>query len=303
MCLAAAPVHVLAGCSARTPGLPPRPRAGRLLRRRRDRPARHRRHLLHRARPGAGRHPLLPVRLRGRRAGRRARALAGDGVQERARRPRPRRRQGGDHRRPGGGQDRGPAAGLRPVPRVARRAATSPPATSAPTWRTWTSSARETRFATGRSAAERRRRRLVGPHRVRRVPGHAGRRRAPLGHADAWPAAPWASRASARSGGTWSTTCSRTAPASWSPTSRRQAVDAVRRQHPGSSVVADTDALVAADLDVYSPCALGRALTDEVVAALPARGRLRRRQQPAGPPGHRGAAGRAGHPLRPGLRA
>ena len=49
--------------------------------------------------------------------------------------------------------------------------------------------ARETRFVTGPLGGARRRRRLVGPHRVRRVPGHAGRRRARLGHADAWPAA------------------------------------------------------------------------------------------------------------------
>ena len=42
------------------------------------------------------------------------------------------------------------------------------------------------------------------------------------------------------------------------------------RTHPSVQVVADTDALVRADLDVYSPCALGHALTDEVVAALSA---------------------------------
>ena len=50
-----------------------------------------------------------------------------------------------------------------------------------------------------------------------------------------------------------------------------EAVDAVVRTHPSVQVVADTDALVRADLDVYSPCALGHALTDEVVAALSAR--------------------------------
>jgi len=38
--------------------------------------------------------------------------------------------------------------------------------------------------------------------------------------------------------------------------------------HPEVRAVADTDALVAAPLDVYSPCALGDALTDEVVATL-----------------------------------
>jgi valine dehydrogenase (NAD+) len=49
---------------------------------------------------------------------------------------------------------------------------------------------------------------------------------------------------------------------------------AVRRvldAHPEVSAVADTAALVAAPLDVYSPCALGDALTDEVVATLQAR--------------------------------
>ena len=46
------------------------------------------------------------------------------------------------------------------------------------------------------------------------------------------------------------------------------AVAAVTAAHPSVQVVADTDALVAADLDVYSPCALGHALTDDVVATL-----------------------------------
>ena len=91
----------------------------------------------------------------------------------------------------------------------------------------------------------RRRRRLVGAHGVRRVPGHAGLRRAPLGLADAGRPHRSASPGSARSAGTWSATCSTTAPPSWSPTSTSEAVDAVRREHPGVEVVADTDALVA----------------------------------------------------------
>ena len=45
----------------------------------------------------------------------------GDGLQERAGRPRPRRRQGRHHRRPGHGQDRGAAARLRPLRAVAGR--------------------------------------------------------------------------------------------------------------------------------------------------------------------------------------
>ena len=48
------------------------------------------------------------------------------------------------------------------------------------------------------------------------------------------------------------------------------AVDAVRAAHPGIEVVADVDTLIRADLDVYAPCALGGALSDEVVAVLTA---------------------------------
>jgi valine dehydrogenase (NAD+) len=50
-----------------------------------------------------------------------------------------------------------------------------------------------------------------------------------------------------------------------------RAVDRVRTAHPGVEVVPDADALVRADLDAYAPCALGGALTDEVVAVLRAR--------------------------------
>lgn len=50
-----------------------------------------------------------------------------------------------------------------------------------------------------------------------------------------------------------------------------QALDAVRGAHPDVRVVGSTAELVAADLDVFSPCALGHALTDDVVAALSAR--------------------------------
>jgi valine dehydrogenase (NAD+) len=50
-----------------------------------------------------------------------------------------------------------------------------------------------------------------------------------------------------------------------------RALTAVQSAYPSVEVVPDTDALVRADLDVYSPCALGHALTDEVVAVLRAR--------------------------------
>ncbi len=45
----------------------------------------------------------------------------------------------------------------------------------------------------------------------------------------------------------------------------------VTETHPQVRTVADTTVLVSAPLDVYAPCALGDALTDEVVAVLSAR--------------------------------
>jgi valine dehydrogenase (NAD+) len=48
------------------------------------------------------------------------------------------------------------------------------------------------------------------------------------------------------------------------------AVDRVRDEHPGVRAVASAEALVAERLDVYAPCALGGALTDEVVGVLSA---------------------------------
>ncbi|MFJ4680727.1 MULTISPECIES: Glu/Leu/Phe/Val dehydrogenase dimerization domain-containing protein [unclassified Kitasatospora] len=50
------------------------------------------------------------------------------------------------------------------------------------------------------------------------------------------------------------------------------AVNRVRATHPEVEVVADTGALLASALDVYAPCALGGALTDDTVAALGAAG-------------------------------
>ncbi len=49
------------------------------------------------------------------------------------------------------------------------------------------------------------------------------------------------------------------------------AVDDIRDEHPQVRVVDSTDALVASELDVYAPCALGGAITDEVVETLTAR--------------------------------
>jgi valine dehydrogenase (NAD+) len=49
-----------------------------------------------------------------------------------------------------------------------------------------------------------------------------------------------------------------------------EAVRRLRLAFPEIEAVRDTDELVRLDLDVYSPCALGHALTDEVVAVLQA---------------------------------
>ena len=48
----------------------------------------------------------------------------------------------------------------------------------------------------------------------------------------------------------------------------QRALDDVRRKSPSVEVVGSTAELVRTDLDVFSPCALGHALTDDVVAAL-----------------------------------
>lgn len=49
------------------------------------------------------------------------------------------------------------------------------------------------------------------------------------------------------------------------------AVELVREEFPAVQVVPSTEALVASPLDVYAPCALGNALTDEVVETLSAK--------------------------------
>ena len=52
----------------------------------------------------------------------------------------------------------------------------------------------------------------------------------------------------------------------WQP-----AIDRVVDEHPQVTVVGSAEELVASDLDVYAPCALGGAITDEVVETLSAR--------------------------------
>ncbi len=49
------------------------------------------------------------------------------------------------------------------------------------------------------------------------------------------------------------------------------ALDRVRQEHPEVRAVASAEQLVAGQLDVYAPCAMGGALTDEVVDVLSAR--------------------------------
>ena len=51
----------------------------------------------------------------------------------------------------------------------------------------------------------------------------------------------------------------------------QRSIDAVLQEFPQVTVVGSTDELVAGDIDVYAPCALGGALTDEVVEVLRAR--------------------------------
>ncbi len=92
-----------------------------------------------------------------------------------------------------------------------------------------------------------------------------------LGRTDTRRAAPSASPGSARSATTSSSTCSRTAPAVV-VTDVVAAGDRARAAaHPEVGAVASAAELVAQPLDVYAPCALGGALTDEVVEVLQAR--------------------------------
>lgn len=49
------------------------------------------------------------------------------------------------------------------------------------------------------------------------------------------------------------------------------ALEQVRAEHPEVRVVSSTDELLAGDLDIYAPCAMGGALTDDVVEVLSAK--------------------------------
>ena len=75
------------------------------------------------------------------------------------------------------------------------------------------------------------------------------------------------------------------------------AVERVVQQY-GATAVADADALVRADIDVYAPCAMGDALTDEVVDVLTAKIVCGAANNQLSHPGHREGAGRPRDPLR-----
>ena len=49
------------------------------------------------------------------------------------------------------------------------------------------------------------------------------------------------------------------------------AIDRVRAEHPDIEVAPSVEALITSDLDVYAPCALGGALSDETVPVLTAK--------------------------------
>ena len=179
---------------------------------------------LHGARPRARRTRFYPYADRGRRARRRARPLPGDGLQERARRPRPRRRQGRDHRRPARDKTeallraygRFVAVPRRPLRhRVRRRHLRRRHGRDRRECRWSSPAARRAHGGAGDSSRA---------HRARRLPGHAGRAPSTCGARRAG-RPPVGIAGVGKVGPTWSSTCSTTARRSWSPTSTPAAVD------------------------------------------------------------------------------
>ena len=177
-------------------------------------------------------------------------------------------------------KSRGAAARLRPVRRRASAAATSPPATSAPTSRTWTSSRESTRFATGRTEAHG----GAGDSSVLTAYGVFQGMRASAEHGGAAPSLrrPDGRGRRRRQGGP---------PAGRAPGRGRRRRRGHRRQRrgrrrrcaraPAGGGGAGRRGADRADLDVYAPCALGGALDDDDRRALQRGDRLRRGQQPA----------------------
>ena len=80
------------------------------------------------------------------------------------------------------------------------------------------------------------------------------------------------------------------------------AVDRVRARHPAVEVAADRDSLLASAIDVFSPCALGGAINDDNLALLNAKIICGGANNQLAHPGHREAARRPRHRLRPRLR-
>ena len=124
--------------------------------------------------------------------------------------------------------------------------------------------ARESALRDRPHAGQRRRRRLLDPHRLRRVPGHARRRRARLRHAHAArPAGRRRGRGQGRPppGGPAS---SRTAPR-WSICDVERAGRRARTAAPPARWRSwpTRRSSPTADIDVYAPCALGGALDDD----------------------------------------
>ena len=181
--------------------------------------------------------------------------------------------------------------------------ATSPPATSARTSPTWTSSpGRPASSPAARRA--RRRRRLVGADRLRRLPGHAGRRGAPagarptlagrrVGVAGVGKVGPHLDRPPGR----------RRRRRSWSPTSRRPRSRRSAATHPEVDVGRGHRRAGRAPTSTSTrPARSAARSTTRPCPVLRAADRLRRREQPARPPRGREAAGRPRHPLRARLR-
>ena len=280
-----------------------RARAGRLLPRPRERAAGHHRDPQHGPRPRARRHPLLPVPDRGRRPRRRPAPLPGHDLQERPRRAGPRRRQGRHHRRPRAGTS--PRRCCAPTAGSSSRSAggTSPPATSAPTWPTWTSST--ARPATSSDAA----RSTAAPATPRCSPPSACSPRMRACAAHVWGSDSLRGRTVGVAGvgkvGHLLVGHLVDAGAHVVVTDvSTRAVERVRTEHPQVDVVAGTDALVRAALDVYAPCALGGALDRPTVEALSAKivcGAANNQLADDGAGRAGRAAARARHHLRPGL--
>ena len=289
------------GCAAPPPA---GPRAGRLLPGPADRPAGDHRHLLHRPRPGARRHPLLPVPRRGRGPRRRARTSPA-GWPTRTRWPgstSAAARPSSSATRPRDKSEALLRAYGRFVESLGGRYFT---ACDVGTYS-------EDMDIVARECPVRHR-----PHACRTAArgdssvltafGVFQGMRAAAEHAwgDAEPGRPPGRRRGRRQG--------RPPPGRAPDRGRRRGRRHRRRARARSSRVAAAHPevagrrrrqaeLLARELDVYAPCALGGALNDDTVAALRRQDRLRRRQQPARPPGHREAARRPRHPVRARLR-